>query len=110
MKTLGYYGGSLDGLWGSQTYNAVQSYQSARGLSADGIVGTNTWTEMWQDVDYEYRSGAYEYYAPATSNFPDWRVYQPDDGIPYEAGEGYWYVRRLSDNNWHTSFSVYGPT
>ena len=35
---------------GSGTYNAVVSYQRSRGLSADGIVGCNTWRSLQEDV------------------------------------------------------------
>lgn len=33
----------IDGLFGSKTTAAVKQYQSSRGLTADGIVGPNTW-------------------------------------------------------------------
>ena len=34
---------SVDGQFGSKTQSAVQSYQKSKGLTVDGIVGTNTW-------------------------------------------------------------------
>ncbi len=33
----------VDGQFGSKTQSAVQSYQKSKGLTVDGIVGTNTW-------------------------------------------------------------------
>ncbi|WP_195999496.1 N-acetylmuramoyl-L-alanine amidase [Clostridium sp. 1001271B_151109_B4] len=37
---------SADGIFGSDTKAAVISYQKANGLSADGIVGPNTWKKL----------------------------------------------------------------
>ncbi len=44
----GYNCGSAgpDGDFGSGTYNAVVAFQRAKGLTVDGIVGKNTWTEL----------------------------------------------------------------
>lgn len=50
LNTLGYSTGGLDGVFGGQTRNAVISYQRSRGLSADGIVGCNTWRSLQEDV------------------------------------------------------------
>lgn len=50
LNTLGYKTGGLDGIFGTQTKNAVISYQSRRGLAADGIVGCNTWRSLQEDV------------------------------------------------------------
>ncbi|MFL6075213.1 MAG: peptidoglycan-binding protein [Mycobacteriales bacterium] len=37
---------AIDGSFGSGTQQAVKDYQSSRGLSADGIVGSLTWTAL----------------------------------------------------------------
>jgi TP901 family phage tail tape measure protein len=42
LNALGYNAGSVDGVFGSNTYNAVKAFQKAMGISADGIVGKNT--------------------------------------------------------------------
>lgn len=42
----GYYSGSVDGDYGPATQSAVLNYQVAHGLSADGIVGANTWKSL----------------------------------------------------------------
>ena len=50
LNTLGYRTGGLDGIFGSQTRNAVIQYQRSRGLAADGIVGCNTWRSLQENV------------------------------------------------------------
>lgn len=42
LKSLGYYTGSVDGIFGSATQSAVRSFQRDRGLSVDGIAGPKT--------------------------------------------------------------------
>ena len=42
LKSWGYYTGSVDGIYGSQTVKAVKYFQSKNGLTVDGIVGAKT--------------------------------------------------------------------
>lgn len=42
LKNWGYYTGSVDGIYGSQTQNAVRKFQRDNGLSVDGIAGPKT--------------------------------------------------------------------
>ncbi|MBE6719431.1 MAG: spore cortex-lytic enzyme [Ruminococcaceae bacterium] len=42
LKSLGYYKGSVDGIYGTQTKNAVLSFQRNCGITADGIAGPQT--------------------------------------------------------------------
>ncbi len=42
LSKLGYYTGSIDGIYGSKTEAAVKAYQRDYGLTVDGIAGTNT--------------------------------------------------------------------
>ena len=46
LKRWGYYNGSIDGIYGSQTTSAVKSFQRKNGLTVDGIAGTNTLRAM----------------------------------------------------------------
>ena len=43
LTSWGYRLGSIDGIFGPQTQNAVLAFQRDHGLSADGIVGPITW-------------------------------------------------------------------
>lgn len=42
LTTLGFYNGSIDGIYGTATKNAVINYQKSIGLTADGIAGSKT--------------------------------------------------------------------
>lgn len=42
--------GTIDGQFGTGTYNAVVKYQSSKGLTADGIVGDGTWNALVSDI------------------------------------------------------------
>ncbi|GIV97554.1 MAG: hypothetical protein KatS3mg057_2211 [Herpetosiphonaceae bacterium] len=61
VKTIQYllihrgYSLTADGIFGSATESAVKSFQSSQGLTADGIVGPNTWSKLVVTVDYGYQ-------------------------------------------------------
>ncbi len=42
LKSLGFYKGSVDGIYGTQTKNAVYAFQKSCGITADGIAGPQT--------------------------------------------------------------------
>ena len=46
LKRWGYYNGSIDGIYGSQTLSAVKWFQSKNGLAVDGIAGPKTLAAM----------------------------------------------------------------
>ena len=46
LKRWGYYTGSVDGIYGSQTVSAVKKFQQKNGLNVDGIAGTKTLSAM----------------------------------------------------------------
>ncbi|AEF95493.1 spore cortex-lytic enzyme [Desulfotomaculum nigrificans CO-1-SRB] len=46
LKDWGYYTGPLDGYFGSQMSAAVQKFQRYNGLTADGVVGEQTWQAL----------------------------------------------------------------
>ena len=46
LSSHGFYRGDLDGVYGHQMELAVIKFQKAAGLSADGVLGPNTWNEL----------------------------------------------------------------
>lgn len=46
LKRWGYYKGNVDGIYGSQTLEAVKYFQRKNGLAVDGIAGKNTLEAM----------------------------------------------------------------
>lgn len=50
LKELGYYTDAVDGQFGPGTRTAVTEFQRQNGLSADGIVGTETSTLLYSDA------------------------------------------------------------
>ena len=60
LSSLGYYNGAIDGIYGTQTKNAVIRFQKDCGLTADGIVGTKTLTYLGlssTNSNYGYSQG-----------------------------------------------------
>lgn len=46
LRTKGFYSGTVDGVFGSQTEAAVRAAQAANDLTVDGIVGPATWRAL----------------------------------------------------------------
>ncbi len=42
LKSLGFYTGSVDGIYGTKTQSAVKKFQSSDGITPDGIAGPKT--------------------------------------------------------------------
>ena len=47
LKKKGYYTGSVDGVAGDGTYNGLVKFQSANGLTADGMAGSSTLSKLY---------------------------------------------------------------
>lgn len=47
LSDLGFSVGTIDGIYGQKTKDAVISFQSSRGLNSDGIVGEKTWNRLF---------------------------------------------------------------
>ena len=50
LTTLGYNTGGLDGVFGAKTRESVIEFQRKNNLTQDGLVGTNTWNELQNQV------------------------------------------------------------
>lgn len=46
LITLGYFKGTADGSFGASTTESVKAFQTAKGLTADGVVGQKTWDAL----------------------------------------------------------------
>lgn len=46
LTACGYSCGSIDGIFGKKTLEAVMAFQADRGLTVDGVAGEKTWNEL----------------------------------------------------------------
>ena len=52
LKMWGYYAGSVDGEFGAKTKKAVVAFQKKNGLTADGVVGKDTYKALGMNNSY----------------------------------------------------------
>lgn len=77
LKNWGYYKGSVDGIFGSQTRAAVVYFQQKNGLTVDGIVGKQTAAAMGISLSSNTSSNSSNVYLLARA------VYGEARGEPY---------------------------
>lgn len=58
LKNWGYYSGSVDGVFGSGTENAVKYFQRKNGLTDDGVVGAATAKALGMSLSGSASSGS----------------------------------------------------
>lgn len=51
LKLLGYFDGTVDGVFGNGTASAVSRFQQVAGLQPDGVVGTATWNRLFPTAE-----------------------------------------------------------
>jgi len=59
LKNWGYYAGSVDGIYGPQTKQAVIKFQKNNGLVADGIVGAKTAAALGMSLNTQSNNDVY---------------------------------------------------
>lgn len=92
-----YSVGDVDGAFGSKTTSAVKKYQSAHNLTADGIVGKNTWASMNDNLSY-YDTGSVNYsYCTTHSTFGDDRFKHQYASSSSQGAIGSWWVMTDSE-------------
>jgi Putative peptidoglycan binding domain len=94
---------SIDGNFGSQTTARMEEFQFAHGLSADGVVGTNTWAALRNKLVLDFDDGStWRYYNAADSS--DFRNFV----WKYGATNQPWSVLNLAGTS-YTAFGKNGP-
>jgi N-acetylmuramoyl-L-alanine amidase len=61
LKQLGFYNGSVDGIYGAATQRAVKRFQSSVGITSDGIAGSKTL--LYLGLDSSSGGGSYGSYS-----------------------------------------------
>ncbi len=58
LKTLGYYSGSIDGVYGTGTIKAVRAFQERNRLTVDGVAGPSTLKQLYSSSAKSARDDA----------------------------------------------------
>ena len=79
---------SVDGNFGSSTFTAVKCFQTAKGISPDGIVGPVTWGKLQDVLTFDHSNAGWDYYhSQLFPTLTDWRKFD---------SSGVWYVHVTS--------------
>jgi N-acetylmuramoyl-L-alanine amidase len=82
LKQWDYYGGSVDGVYGTETQNAVKQFQRNNGLTPDGVVGQGTASKM--GIQLSGSAGASNEVNSDETYLLARTVYAESRGEPYE--------------------------
>ena len=72
LAYLGYYTGSIDGLWGTQSMTATEAFQDAYGIGADGIFGPATEKKILEVIASGEQPIQQPQSTPETGSGEDW--------------------------------------
>lgn len=88
--------GTIDGNFGPITEGAVEDFQTAVGITSDGIVGSNTWNNLRGQLVFWTITGPYRYYTlPALPG-----------SYPNRDGKDVAFRQRISNSVWQV-YSMY---
>ncbi len=93
LKKWGYYKGSVDGIFGAGTKQAVIAFQKKNGLTADGVVGKATYKALGMTNSYNILVGSSS--AQGTNGFSSSEVYLLAKTI-YAEGRGEPYTGQVA--------------
>ena len=83
LKRWGYYNGSVDGIYGTQTVAAVKRFQQKNGLAVDGIAGQKTLAAMGINSSGSSSSGGGSSTNSSDINLLSHLIYGESRGEPY---------------------------
>lgn len=104
LLLMGYYTGSLDGIYAENTAQAVRKFQQDAGLTVDGMAGTDTWARLFPPSPIVAQPSVVSpaittVVAPATTNVnpPNTPNNSPTvaNPLPVQISSGDWQILRL---------------
>ena len=95
LKQWDYYSGSVDGVFGKATREAVIKFQKKNGLKADGIVGASTYKALGMNGSYQVLAGKNDSSASSVGGFSSSEVYLLAKTI-YAEGRGEPYTGQVA--------------
>lgn len=83
LKLLGFYAGTVDGVYGEQTAKAVSQFQSVAGLEVDGIAGADTWSRLFPTSSIAVNSANVPTHSATANDVPTSSAAALTQGTPF---------------------------
>ncbi|MBE5756938.1 MAG: spore cortex-lytic enzyme [Clostridiales bacterium] len=113
LKNWGYYKGSVDGIFGSKTKEAVKYFQRRNGLVSDGIVGKKTLSALGMKVSSSGGSSSTSSLSSADLNLLAKLIYAEARGESYtgQVAVGAVVLNRIASSSFPNTMSgvIYQP-